>query len=57
MICIVMHAKYEGWGNVTSNLITLFQSFNEEDDAFHSLAVLVFGIAMNKVSSIGIEYA
>jgi len=57
MICIVMHAKYEGWENVTSNLVTLLQSFNEEEDAFQSLAVMVFGIAMNKVSSIRIEYA
>ena len=57
MISIVMHAKYEGCENVTSNLIALFQSFNEEENAFHSLAVMGFGIAKNKVSSIGIEYA
>ena len=55
MICIVMHAKFDGWENVTSNLIPLFQSFNEEENAFHSLAVMGFGIAKNKVSSIGNE--
>ena len=38
MICIVMHLKFEGWENVTSNLVTLLQSFNEEEDAFQSLA-------------------
>ena len=57
MFCIDMPAKLDGLENVTSGLIPLFQSFNDEVDAIHSLAAMVLGIAKNRVSSIGIEYA
>ena len=57
IVPLAMRAKFDGWKNATSDLIPLFQSLNEEVDAIHSLAAMVFGNAKNKVSSIGIEYA
>ena len=57
MLSLAMHAAYDTWENITSDMIPFLQSLNEEVDAIHSLAAMVFGTAKNKVSSIGIEYA